>query len=43
VKARTKGEVGAAKSLCSPFDQLELPEGRTFMFHARVISFIDFL
>jgi len=27
VKARTKGEVGAAKSLCSPFDQPELPEG----------------
>ncbi|KAE8008396.1 hypothetical protein FH972_004912 [Carpinus fangiana] len=27
VKARTKGEIGAAKSLCSPFDQPELPEG----------------
>ncbi|CAI9767790.1 unnamed protein product [Fraxinus pennsylvanica] len=27
VKARTKGEMGAAKSLCSPFDQPELPEG----------------
>ncbi|KAF5732047.1 bifunctional glutamate/proline--tRNA ligase-like [Tripterygium wilfordii] len=27
VKARTKGEIGAAKTLCSPFDQPELPEG----------------
>ncbi|KAF3949765.1 hypothetical protein ACB098_04G082800 [Castanea mollissima] len=27
VKARTKGEMGACKSLCSPFDQPELPEG----------------
>ncbi|KAK9934179.1 hypothetical protein M0R45_021331 [Rubus argutus] len=26
-QARTKGEIGAAKSLCSPFDQPELPEG----------------
>jgi hypothetical protein len=30
VKARTKGEIGAAKSLCSPFDQPDLPEG-TFL------------
>ncbi|KAI3824610.1 hypothetical protein L1987_06074 [Smallanthus sonchifolius] len=27
VKAKTKGEIGAAKTLCSPFDQPELPEG----------------
>ena len=27
VKMRTKGEMGAAKSLCSPFEQPELPEG----------------
>ncbi|KAG8379800.1 hypothetical protein BUALT_Bualt07G0127000 [Buddleja alternifolia] len=27
VKARTKGDMGAAKSLCSPFQQPELPEG----------------
>jgi len=27
VKARTKGEMGASKTLCSPFDQPELPEG----------------
>ncbi|XP_059633311.1 proline--tRNA ligase, cytoplasmic-like [Cornus florida] len=27
VKARTKGETGAAKTLCSPFDQPELPSG----------------
>ncbi|XP_054824638.1 proline--tRNA ligase, cytoplasmic-like [Prosopis cineraria] len=27
VKARTKGEIGAAKTLCSPFDQPELPGG----------------
>ncbi|PWA77360.1 peptidase S59, nucleoporin [Artemisia annua] len=26
VKAKTKGEVGAAKTLCSPFDQPEVPE-----------------
>ncbi|VFQ61255.1 unnamed protein product [Cuscuta campestris] len=27
VKARTKGDMGAAKTLCCPFDQPELPEG----------------
>ncbi|KAG7032618.1 Proline--tRNA ligase, cytoplasmic [Cucurbita argyrosperma subsp. argyrosperma] len=27
VKTRTKGEMGAAKTLCSPFEQPELPEG----------------
>ncbi|XP_022733225.1 proline--tRNA ligase, cytoplasmic-like isoform X5 [Durio zibethinus] len=27
VKARTKGDMGAAKSLCTPFEQPELPEG----------------
>ncbi|XP_076904940.1 proline--tRNA ligase, cytoplasmic-like [Bidens hawaiensis] len=27
VKAKTKGEIGAAKTLCSPFEQPELPEG----------------
>ncbi|GAB4843682.1 hypothetical protein Ancab_013646 [Ancistrocladus abbreviatus] len=27
VKARTKGEMGAAKTLCSPFDQPEMEEG----------------
>ncbi|XP_013652045.1 proline--tRNA ligase, cytoplasmic [Brassica napus] len=27
VKRRTKDEVGAAKTLCSPFDQPEIPEG----------------
>ncbi|KAI3900464.1 hypothetical protein MKW92_010631 [Papaver armeniacum] len=27
VKARTKGEMGACKTLCTPFDQPELPEG----------------
>ncbi|XP_028797357.1 proline--tRNA ligase, cytoplasmic-like [Neltuma alba] len=27
VKARTRGEMGAVKTLCTPFDQLELPEG----------------
>ncbi|KAF3518029.1 hypothetical protein DY000_02061963 [Brassica cretica] len=32
VKRRTKDEVGAAKSLCSPFDQPEIPEGRDSMF-----------
>uniref|UniRef100_A0A2P2MBG6 proline--tRNA ligase n=1 Tax=Rhizophora mucronata TaxID=61149 RepID=A0A2P2MBG6_RHIMU len=29
VKERTRGETGAAKSLCSPFEQPELPEGTT--------------
>ncbi|KAK8303247.1 hypothetical protein V6Z12_D04G138200 [Gossypium hirsutum] len=28
VKARTRGEMGAAKSLCTPFEQPELPEER---------------
>ncbi|KFK35397.1 hypothetical protein AALP_AA5G279600 [Arabis alpina] len=27
VKARTKDEIGAAKTLCSPFDQPDIPEG----------------
>ncbi|KAI3902284.1 hypothetical protein MKW92_034368 [Papaver armeniacum] len=27
VKTRTKGEMGACKTLCTPFDQPELPEG----------------
>ena len=27
VKARTKGEIGAAKTLCSPFEQPALDEG----------------
>ena len=27
MKAKTKGEMGAAKTLCMPFDQTELPEG----------------
>lgn len=27
VKTRTKGELGAAKTLCTPFEQPELPEG----------------
>ncbi|KAJ0981792.1 hypothetical protein J5N97_010047 [Dioscorea zingiberensis] len=27
VKSKTKGELGAAKTLCTPFDQPELPEG----------------
>ncbi|XXG76817.1 hypothetical protein AAC387_Pa08g1095 [Persea americana] len=29
VKARTKGETRAAKTLCTPFDQPKLPEGST--------------
>ncbi|KMZ72903.1 Proline--tRNA ligase [Zostera marina] len=27
VKTRTKGDMGAAKTLCTPFDQPRLPEG----------------
>ena len=27
VKAKTKAETGAAKTLCSPLDQPEMPEG----------------
>nr|GMC58106.1 proline--tRNA ligase, cytoplasmic-like [Ipomoea batatas]GMC62827.1 proline--tRNA ligase, cytoplasmic-like [Ipomoea batatas] len=30
VKARTKGEMGTAKTLCSPFDQPELLEVKEF-------------
>ncbi|KAL0927335.1 hypothetical protein M5K25_001498 [Dendrobium thyrsiflorum] len=29
VKTRTKGELGAAKTLCTPFDQPRLPEGNS--------------
>uniref|UniRef100_A0A0E0FBT3 proline--tRNA ligase n=1 Tax=Oryza meridionalis TaxID=40149 RepID=A0A0E0FBT3_9ORYZ len=29
VKARTKGDLGAAKTLCTPFEQPDLPEGTT--------------
>lgn len=32
VKRRTKDEIGAAKTLCSPFDQPEIPEGRSHVF-----------
>lgn len=28
MKGRTKGEMGAAKTLCSPLEQPELPEGQ---------------
>lgn len=27
VKTRTKGEMGAAKTLCSPLDQPDIPSG----------------
>lgn len=46
VKARTKGEIGAAKSLCSPFDQPELPEGiiiRVQFLNILLIEVPDFL
>ncbi|KAI8522495.1 hypothetical protein RHMOL_Rhmol13G0001600 [Rhododendron molle] len=32
VKARTKGEIGAAKTLCSPFEQPALDEGKHLLF-----------
>ncbi|TYG65410.1 hypothetical protein ES288_D06G183400v1 [Gossypium darwinii] len=32
VKARTRGEMGAAKSLCTPFEQPELPEVKYWLF-----------
>ncbi|TYH67393.1 hypothetical protein ES332_D06G185400v1 [Gossypium tomentosum] len=32
VKARTTGEMGAAKSLCTPFEQPELPEVKYWLF-----------
>ncbi|KAL3616061.1 hypothetical protein CASFOL_040355 [Castilleja foliolosa] len=38
VKARTKGEMGAAKSLCSPFDQPAIPEGTYVVFRIRKAS-----
>ncbi|KAJ0969854.1 hypothetical protein J5N97_022731 [Dioscorea zingiberensis] len=34
VKSKTKGELGPAKTLCTPFDQPELPEG-TLCFASR--------
>ncbi|XP_052483367.1 structural maintenance of chromosomes protein 4-like isoform X1 [Gossypium raimondii] len=33
VKARTRGEMGAAKSLCTPFEQPELSEARVSKQH----------
>ena len=38
VKARTKGELGAAKTLCTPFDQPELPEGMLIVDYALVAN-----
>lgn len=41
VKARTKGELGAAKTLCTPFDQPDLPSG--MIYAASVFPFhLDF-
>ncbi|CAL5352138.1 unnamed protein product [Camellia sinensis] len=37
VKARTKGEMGAAKTLCSPFDQPALDEGCIGQSHGRKV------
>lgn len=43
VKTRTKerlvpgGGGGAAKTLCSPFNQPELPEGRESLFHFSIV------
>ena len=39
VKARTKGEIGAAKTLCSPFDQPTLDEGTFFSWSRFVVLF----
>jgi hypothetical protein len=30
VKVRTKGDLGAAKTLCTPFDQPDLPSGMLY-------------
>ena len=41
VKARTKGDLGAAKTLCTPFDQPELPEGTVcYVVEANISSVI---
>lgn len=42
VKARTKGEMGAAKTLCSPFDQPELPEGIILLVHIWMLLLFEF-
>ena len=38
VKTKTKGETGAAKTLCSPFEQPELPEGIIFKLQYFLLS-----
>ncbi|KAG5550834.1 hypothetical protein RHGRI_009316 [Rhododendron griersonianum] len=37
VKARTKGEIGAAKTLCSPFEQPALGEGKPLLFLVMIV------
>ncbi|KAG5514068.1 hypothetical protein RHGRI_035466 [Rhododendron griersonianum] len=37
VKARTKGEIGAAKTLCSPFEQPALVEGKHLLFLVMIV------
>ncbi|GKA56981.1 beta-galactosidase-like protein isoform X2 [Tanacetum coccineum] len=40
VKAKTKGEVGAAKTLCSPFDQPEMPEEQSLVSLIKIHSYL---
>lgn len=37
MKARTKGEIGAAKTLCSPFEQPALDEGKHLLFLVMIV------
>lgn len=40
VKARTKGEMGAAKTLCSPLDQPDIPSGIVVVFGISTVYFL---
>lgn len=40
MKARTKGEIGAAKTLCSPFEQPALEEGKQSLFLFKILLVI---
>ena len=43
MKARTRGDAGAAKTLCMPYDQPELPEGNNFVCYFSAVTHIELL
>lgn len=43
MKTRTKGEMGAAKTLCSPFEQPALPEGTKFLSKSVFFRWLEFI